>query len=38
VIPAGVGTDVFPIIDLSIEPVDGVPTHSGKSVLRGVLA
>ena len=37
-IPPGVGTDVFPIVDLSIEPVDGVPTHSGKSVLRGVLA
>ena len=38
VIPAGVTTDVFPIVDLSIEPPDGVPTHSGKSVLRGELA
>ena len=38
VIPAGVGTDAYPIVDLSREPVDGVPTHSGKSVLRGVLA
>jgi anti-sigma-K factor RskA len=38
VIPPGVGTDVFPIVDLSIEPVDGIPTHSGVSVLRGVLA
>jgi len=38
VIPDGVGTDAFPIVDLSVEPVDGVPTHSGKSVLRGVLA
>jgi anti-sigma-K factor RskA len=38
VIPAGVTTDVFAIVDLSIEPVDGVPTHSGKSVLRGELA
>ena len=38
VIPAGVATDVFPIVDLSIEPPDGVPTHSGKSVLRGELA
>jgi hypothetical protein len=38
VIPAGVATDAFPIVDLSIEPVDGVPTHSGKSVLRGELA
>ena len=38
IIPAGVGTDAFPIVDLSVEPVDCVPTHSGKSVLRGVLA
>ncbi|MEO5838534.1 MAG: anti-sigma factor [Acidimicrobiales bacterium] len=38
IIPPGVGTDVFPIVDVSIEPVDGVPTHSGVSVLRGVLA
>ena len=38
VIPAGVNTSTFPIIDLSIEPIDGVPTHSGKSVLRGVIA
>jgi anti-sigma-K factor RskA len=38
VIPAGVDTATFPIIDLSIEPIDGVPTHSGKSVLRGVIA
>jgi anti-sigma-K factor RskA len=38
VIPAGVATDAFPIVDLSIEPIDGVPTHSGKSVLRGELA
>jgi hypothetical protein len=38
VIPPGVATDSFPIVDLSIEPADGVPTHSGKSVLRGELA
>ncbi|MEO8696578.1 MAG: anti-sigma factor [Acidimicrobiales bacterium] len=38
IIPAGVATNAFPIVDLSIEPVDGVPTHSGVSVLRGVLA
>jgi anti-sigma-K factor RskA len=38
IIPPGVATDVFPIVDVSIEPVDGVPTHSGVSVLRGVLA
>ena len=27
-------TDAFPIVELSIEPVDGVPTHSGMSVVR----
>lgn len=37
-IPAGVDPDRFPIIDISIEPTDGVPTHSGESVLRGRLA
>lgn len=30
--PAG-----FPVVDISIEPTDGVPTHSGKSILRGQL-
>lgn len=38
IIPAGVQTDAFPIVDVSIEPIDGVATHSGVSVLRGVLA
>lgn len=38
IIPEGVATETFPIVDVSIEPVDGVPTHSGVSVLRGVLA
>jgi anti-sigma-K factor RskA len=38
IIPAGVATDAFPIVDVSIEPVDGIPTHSGVSVLRGILA
>jgi len=28
----------FPIVDVSIEPPDGVPTHSGISVLRGTLS
>lgn len=27
----------FPIVDISAEPLDGVPTHSGDSVTRGVL-
>lgn len=37
-IPAGVDVGAFPIVDVSIEPADGVPTHSGVSVLRGTLA
>ena len=36
-IPAGVDPARFPIVDVSIEPVDGDPTHSGDSVLRGQL-
>ncbi len=26
----------FPIVDVSVEPIDGDPAHSGRSVLRGV--
>lgn len=36
-LPAGLDPAGFPIVDLSIEPFDGNPTHSGKSVLRGQL-
>jgi anti-sigma-K factor RskA len=36
-IPAGVDPGVYPIVDISIEPADGVPTHSGESVVRGTL-
>jgi hypothetical protein len=36
-IPAGVDPGRFPIVDVSVEPPDGLPTHSGVSVLRGVL-
>lgn len=36
-IPAGVDPSAFPIVDVSIEPIDGDPTHSGNSVLRGQL-
>lgn len=35
-VPDGVTTTDFPIVDISIEPRDGVPEHSGQSVLRGV--
>ena len=36
-VPAGVDPAAFPIVDVSVEPVDGDPTHSGDSVLRGQL-
>lgn len=36
-VPAHVDPAAFPIVDVSIEPVDGDPTHSGQSVLRGEL-
>ncbi len=35
-LPFGVTADDFPIVDISIEPRDGVEAHSGQSVLRGV--
>jgi hypothetical protein len=38
VIPAGIDPARFPIVDVSIEPDDGVPTHSGKSIVRGATA
>ncbi|HKY66402.1 MAG TPA: anti-sigma factor, partial [Acidimicrobiales bacterium] len=37
-VPSGVDPAQFPIVDVSIEPPDGDPTHSGVSVLRGTLA
>jgi anti-sigma-K factor RskA len=37
VIPSGVDPTKFPIVDVSIEPSDGVPTHSGVSIVRGVV-
>ena len=37
-IPSGVDPARFPIVDVSIEPSDGVPTHSGVSIVRGVAA
>lgn len=36
-IPAGYAVSDFPIVDVSVEPRDGVPTHSGDSVARGIL-
>ena len=37
-VPSGVDPAQFPVVDVSIEPPDGDPTHSGVSVLRGTLA
>lgn len=36
-LPDTIDHTAFPVIDISIEPLDGDPTHSGQSVLRGVL-
>ena len=36
-LPPSVDPAGFPVVDISVEQGDGVPTHSGQSVLRGVL-
>lgn len=36
-IPAGYDTTAYPIVDISVEPRDGVPTHSSDSITRGIL-
>ena len=35
--PEGFDPNDYSVVDISIEPLDGVPTHSGASVLRGEL-
>jgi anti-sigma-K factor RskA len=37
VVPDGVDLAQFPVVDVSLEPVDGQPTHSGNSIVRGIL-
>ena len=37
VVPPGYDPDLYSIVDISIEPHDGDPTHSGRSILRGEL-
>lgn len=37
VLPPGLELEGFPIVDVSIEPFDGDPTHSGDSIWRGTL-
>ncbi|MDH4116600.1 MAG: anti-sigma factor [Acidimicrobiia bacterium] len=36
-VPDGVDPEEFAVVDISREPLDGEPAHSGISVLRGVL-
>lgn len=36
-LPAGIDYARYPIVDVSVEPDDGDPAHSGASILRGVL-
>ena len=36
-LPAHIDPAAFPVVDISIEPADGAPTHSGQSILRGQL-
>jgi hypothetical protein len=36
-LPQGLDVGTFPVVDVSVEPVDGNPAHSGRSVLRGTL-
>jgi hypothetical protein len=36
-IPEGVDLSQYPIVDVSAEPLDGNPQHSGKSLLRGTI-
>ena len=37
VIPASVDLTRFSVVDISAEPIDGDPTHSGNSIVRGAL-
>jgi hypothetical protein len=37
VVPDGVDVAEFPIVDVSLEPLDGDPTHSGNSIVRGTI-
>lgn len=37
-IPAGIDLSEYPVVDVSAEPRDGNPAHSGDSIVRGTLA
>ena len=36
-LPSGLDLGAYPLVDVSVEPMDGDPTHSGVSVARGQL-
>ena len=36
-LPPGLDLGEYPVVDVSVEPLDGDPSHSGVSVVRGVL-
>ncbi|BDZ46699.1 anti-sigma factor [Naasia aerilata] len=36
-VPAGIDTDRYDLVDISEEPLDGDPSHSGDSIVRGQL-
>ena len=36
-LPPGVDIGEYPVVDVSVEPLDGDPAHSGESVARGLL-
>ncbi|MGV8966551.1 MAG: anti-sigma factor [Cellulomonas sp.] len=36
-VPAGLDLTDFAVVDVSQEPFDGVPAHSGNSIVRGIL-
>ncbi len=37
-IPEGYDPSAYPIVDISVEPRDGLPQHSGDSITRGILS
>lgn len=37
-LPDGLDLAAYPVVDVSVEPFDGDPTHSGASVVRGQLS
>jgi hypothetical protein len=36
-VPPGVSIEDYPVVDISLEPLDGNPAHSKQSLMRGVL-